>query len=89
MARIDGGFETRLEERALRWVVGELDRAAVGVGGLVEPAEPAQQLGPGRPVEVVAVELGAQRIDLLHRRHRAGHVLERDRAVEPDHGLRG
>ncbi len=82
----DGGFEARLEERALGWVVGELDRTTIRVRGLVDPAEAAKELGAGCPVEVIAVQVGAQGVDLLHRGHRSGHVLERDGAVEPDHG---
>src|SRR5580700_1801309 len=79
------GFEARFEERALGWVVGELDGAAIGVRRLIQPAEAAEQLRTCRPVQVVAVQLGTQRVELLHRRYRAGDVLQSDGAVEADH----
>src|ERR1017187_249228 len=84
----DRWCKARLEERAFRRVVGELDGSTIGVRRLIEPAEPAEQFRSCRPIQVVPVEFGTQRVELFHRRHRAGHVLERDGPVQAHHRSR-
>ena len=72
------------EQRALGWIVGQLERPTVGRTRLATTAEVAQQLGPRRVIEVVAVEVLAEWRELLERGIRAGDVPDRDGAVETD-----
>jgi hypothetical protein len=52
------------EERALGWILGEPEGALVRGACLIGPAEGAQQLRPRRVVQVVAVELFGDTVDL-------------------------
>src|SRR2546430_6624736 len=72
------------EQRALGRIVGQLERPTVGRTRLATTAEVAQQLGPRRVIEVVAVEVLAEWRELPERGIRAGDVPDRDSAVETD-----
>src|SRR5579863_6980834 len=71
------------EEGALGRVPGQYDGLVVGRRGVGAAAEAAQQVGPGRVVQVVAVQV--QRVDLRERGGGAVGLGQRDRAVERHH----
>ena len=74
-----------LEERALDRVRRRARARAVGGGGLVAAAEPAQQVGAGGVEEVVAVErVGAARRSARGPRSGPSRHRDRDGAVERD-----
>ena len=67
-------------------VVGQLEGSQRCGPGTVEITQIGQQLRPGGVEQVVVGEPVGDLVQLGQRRHRSGHVAERDRVVEPDHG---
>ena len=76
--------EAAAEQGLLGAVRGEGEGAQLGRPGLLAPAELDQDVAADGVVEVVAVQLGGEAVELPQRGGRAGDVEDRDRAVEPD-----
>src|ERR1700674_3902851 len=77
-----------LEERALREVLGQVQGASLRRSRLFATAEVVQQLGVCGMEQVIAVQHGRDRLQLMQRRRRTLDLPERDRTVEPDNRRR-
>src|SRR2546423_13387268 len=76
--------EPGLEQRALRGILGELERPAIRLARLVGSAKRAEQLAARGVKEVVAIELFGEREELDVRLLGTDRVPDRDRAIQPD-----
>src|SRR5262245_14057212 len=74
------------EQRPFGGIAGHAERYLVAVSGVVRAIELTQQFGTRGVVEVVAVQVPGQRVDLVQRRLRPLDPTERDRPVQSDHG---
>src|SRR5689334_16557294 len=74
------------KERALRGVLGELERPLIRGARILRTPERAKQLRPRRVVEVVPIELAGEIEELDVRGLGARDMPDRDRAIQPDDG---
>src|SRR5690348_6462671 len=81
---VSEGVPSAPEPGTLGLVLGQAYRFVVRRDGLVASAEPAQQVGPGRPPRLVAGQV--EPVDLGQRDLGTVEFGDHDGAVEPDDG---